>query len=242
MAQLTAARIKFIKSLSQKKYRNEERLFTVEGEKLVDEAERSGFKIVEKYYRNEIGDSAMSRISSLSSPSPVLAVVEQREITFEEYLKSSGRVESGLYLALDNIKDPGNLGTIIRVADWFGIDAIFASNETVELYNPKVVQATMGAIFRKKVIYCNLCDTLSVLSDKGLPVYGTFLDGENIHKKELTQNGVIVIGNESCGISNEVAEHIGERLFIPPYPAGAVTSESLNAAIATAIVCSIFRR
>lgn len=241
MAQLTAARIKFIKSLSQKKFRNEERLFTVEGEKMVDEAERSGFKIVEKYYRNEIGDSAMSRISSLSSPSPVLAVVEQRDITFAEYLKSSSMVESGLYLALDDIKDPGNLGTIIRVADWFGIDAIFASEETVELYNPKVVQATMGAIFRKKVIYCNLPGALSTLSGKGLPVYGTFLDGENIHRKKHTQNGVIVIGNESCGISNVVAEQIGERLFIPPYPVDAVTSESLNAATATAIVCSIFR-
>ena len=242
MTQLTAARIKFIKSLSQKKFRNEERLFVVEGEKLVDEAEKSGFKIVEKYYRNEIGDNAMSRITSLSSPSPVLGVVEQKNISFTEFLQSSIAVEEGLYLALDDIKDPGNLGTIIRVADWFGIDAIFASNETVELYNPKVVQATMGAIFRKKVIYCNLQEALSALSDKGLPIYGTFLDGENIHKKKLTPNGVIVIGNESNGISKAVEMAVGERLYIPPYPTGAVTSESLNAAIATAITCYTFRK
>lgn len=185
MAQLTAAKIKSIKSLSQKKFRNEEKLFIVEGEKLVEEAEKSGFKIVEKYYRDEIGDNAMSRISSLSSPSPVLAVVEQKNVSLDVFIQSSIAVDKGLYLALDDIKDPGNLGTIIRVADWFGIDAIFASNETVELYNPKVVQATMGAIFRKKVIYCNLKEALSALSDKGLPVYGTFLDGENIYKKNL---------------------------------------------------------
>ncbi|MDO4367944.1 MAG: RNA methyltransferase [Bacteroidales bacterium] len=242
MTQLTAARIKFIKSLSQKKFRNEEKLFTVEGEKIVEEAEKSGFKIVEKYYRDEIGDNAMSRITSLSSPSPVLAVVEQKNISFDEYINSTIAVEKGLYLALDDIKDPGNLGTIIRIADWFGIDAIFASNETVELYNPKVVQATMGAIFRKKVIYCNLQKALSALSDKGLPIYGTFLNGENIHKKKLTPNGVIVIGNESNGISKAVEKTVGERLYIPPYPAGAVTSESLNAAIATAITCYTFRK
>lgn len=242
MAQLTAAKIKSIKSLSQKKFRNEEKLFIVEGEKLVEEAEKSGFKIVEKYYRDEIGDNAMSRISSLSSPSPVLAVVEQKNVSLDVFIQSSIAVDKGLYLALDDIKDPGNLGTIIRVADWFGIDAIFASNETVELYNPKVVQATMGAIFRKKVIYCNLKEALSALSDKGLPVYGTFLDGENIYKKKLTPNGVIVIGNESNGIGKAVEETVGERMYIPPYPAGAVTSESLNAAIATAIVCYTFRK
>ena len=242
MTQLTAAKIKFIKSLSQKKFRNEERLFVVEGEKLVEEAEKSEFKVVEKYFRDEIGDNAMSRISSLSSPSPVLAVVEQKNISFTEFINSSIAVEKGLYLALDDIKDPGNLGTIIRVADWFGIDAIFASSETVELYNPKVVQATMGAIFRKKVIYCNLQETLFTLSKKGLPVYGTFLDGENIYQKKLTPNGVIVIGNESNGISKAIGRTVGERLYIPPYPAGAVTSESLNAAIATAITCYTFRK
>ncbi len=241
MAQLTAAKIKFIKSLSQKKFRNEENLFVVEGEKLVEEAEKSGFKIVEKYYRDDIGSNAMSRISSLSSPSPVLAIIEQKNISFTEFLNNSNNTENGLYLALDNIKDPGNLGTIIRIADWFGIDAIFASNETVELYNPKVVQATMGAIFRKKIIYCTLADALTVLCKKGLPIYGTFLKGENIYKKTLSRNGIIVIGNESNGISKTIEECIGERIFIPPYPAETVTSESLNAAIATAIVCSIFR-
>ncbi len=243
MAQLTAAKIKFIRSLSHKKFRNEENLFVVEGEKLVAEAEKSGFRIVEKYYKDEIGDNAMSRISSLSSPSPVLAVVEQKNLSFTEFLNSSANIAKGLYLALDDIKDPGNMGTIIRIADWFGVDAIFASEQTVELYNPKVVQATMGAIFRKKIIYCsNLADTILLLSDKGLPVYGTFLNGENIHRKALTKNGIIVIGNESNGISKKVENCIKERLFIPPYPATeAPASESLNAAIATALVCCLFR-
>lgn len=237
---MTASEIKQVKSLAQKKYRDESGLFVVEGEKMVSEALKSGFE-VEKIYRVEdIGNEAMSRITQLSSPSPVLAVLHQRFHTL------SDRLNPGLYLALDAIRDPGNLGTIIRIADWFGIEGIIASPDTVELYNPKVVQATMGAIFRVKVQYRSLTDFLpGVIASDG-DVYGTFLDGGNIYEAQLSTGAdspvVIVIGNESNGISDEVAELVTDTLFIPPYPDGVRSSESLNAAVATAITVAEFRR
>lgn len=236
---MTASEIKYIKSLSQKKFRDETGLFTVEGEKMVSEALASGFEILSVYRREEIGDEAMARISQLSNPSPVLAVVRQK-------IQDKAIINNGLYLALDSIRDPGNLGTIIRIADWFGINAILASYDTVEMYNPKVVQSTMGALFRVPVIYCDLRDTLSEVLKRGGKLYGTFLDGENIYGKSLhTGNDspvVIVIGNESFGISEGIASIVTDRLYIPEYPAGQRTSESLNAAIATAIVTAEFRR
>ncbi|MBQ3872952.1 MAG: RNA methyltransferase [Bacteroidales bacterium] len=229
---MTSAEIKYVKSLSQKKFRDEFGVFTVEGEKLVREAEKSGFVIEAKYRKEDIGDAAMERISSLSSPSPVLAVVKQPSRPFKA-------PSQGLYLALDGIRDPGNLGTILRIADWFGIDAVYASPDTVELYNPKVVQATMGAIFRVPFYTAdipNLCRSYDG------PVYGTFLDGENMYGKSLSASGIIVIGNEANGISKETAACVSDRLYIPPYPAGESGSESLNAAIATAITVAEFRR
>ena len=229
---MTSAEIKYVKSLSQKKFRDEYGVFTVEGEKLVREAEKSGFVIEAKYRKEDIGDAAMERISSLSSPSPVLAVVKQPSRPFKA-------PSQGLYLALDGIRDPGNLGTILRIADWFGIDAVYASPDTVELYNPKVVQATMGAIFRVPFYTAdipNLCRSYDG------PVYGTFLDGENMYGKSLSASGIIVIGNEANGISKETAACVSDRLYIPPYPAGESGSESLNAAIATAITVAEFRR
>ena len=229
---MTSAEIKYVKSLSQKKFRDEYGVFTVEGEKLVAEAEKSGFVIEAKYRKEDIGDAAMERISSLSSPSPVLAVVKQPSRPFEAPSK-------GLYIALDGIRDPGNLGTILRIADWFGIDAVYASSDTVELYNPKVVQATMGAIFR---VPFYTADIPSLCRTYDGPVYGTFLDGENMYRKELKATGIIVIGNEANGISKETAACVSDRLYIPPYPADDSGSESLNAAIATAITVAEFRR
>ena len=229
---MTSAEIKYVKSLSQKKFRDEYGVFTVEGEKLVAEAEKSGYVIEAKYRKEDIGDAAMERISSLSSPSPVLAVVKQPSRPFEAPSR-------GLYLALDGIRDPGNLGTILRIADWFGIDAVYASPDTVELYNPKVVQATMGAIFR---VPFYTADIPSLCRTYDGPVYGTFLDGENMYSKELAASGIIVIGNEANGISKETAACVSDRLYIPPYPAGDSGSESLNAAIATAITVAEFRR
>ena len=238
---ITTAEIKFVKSLSQKKFRDQYGVFVVEGEKLVQEALNSGFK-VEKVYRSaEIGESAMARMSSLSSPSPALAIVAR-----PADLESAVLPSSGLFLALDGIRDPGNLGTILRIADWFGADGIFASPDTVDVFNPKVVQATMGAIFRVKFHYTDIPALCRSALQAGGNVYGTFLDGENMYQKSLSNGverpSVIVIGNEANGISAATAACVSDRLYIPPYPADDSGSESLNAAVATAITIAEFRR
>jgi TrmH family RNA methyltransferase len=147
-----------------------------------------------------------------------------------------------LCLALDSVRDPGNLGTIVRVADWFGIDAVFASPDTVELFNPKTVQATMGAVFRRRVVYCDLVEVAGKFRKAGMPVYGTFLDGEDIYSQPLEQHGLIVMGSESNGIGPKMARCVSHRLFIPPYPRDAAGSESLNVAIAAAVTCALFRK
>ena len=238
---ISSREIKQIRSLATKKGREESGLFTVEGEKIVSEALASCFEVVKVYRTEEIGQEAMGRISALSTPSPALAVLRQKE-------SREPRVPSdGLILCLDSIRDPGNLGTIIRVADWFGVKEIVASEDTVELYNPKTVQATMGAIFRVNVSYCDIIRYAKDTVKSGGKVYGTFLDGENIYRKPLetgeTAPAVIVIGNESRGISREMDAVVSDRLFIPSFPGdGSLTSESLNAAIATAITLAEFRR
>ena len=234
---ITAAEIKFIKSLSQKKFRDSEGLFVVEGEKMVQEALKSGFEVERVYRKEEIGEAAMERISALSSPSPALALVRK-----PADLSSAKLPSKGLILALDGIRDPGNLGTILRIADWFGIDAVYASEDTVDVFNPKVVQATMGAIFRVKFHYADIPALCSSALKAGGRVYGTFLDGENMYRKELSASGIIVIGNEANGISKETAACVSDRLYIPPYPANDPGSESLNAAVATAITVAEFRR
>ena len=238
---ITAAEIKYVKSLSQKKFRDQYGVFVVEGEKLVQEALNSGF-MVEKVYRSaEIGESAMARMSSLSSPSPALAIVAR-----PADLESAVLPSSGLFLALDGIRDPGNLGTILRIADWFGADGVFASPDTVDVFNPKVVQATMGAIFRVKFHYTDIPALCRSALQAGGNVYGTFLDGENMYQKSLSNGverpSVIVIGNEANGISAATAACVSDRLYIPPYPADDSGSESLNAAVATAITIAEFRR
>lgn len=240
MNKLSSNTIKFIKSLHQKKYRDEHNLFIVEGEKLVNEALNSNFKIKEIYKKEDIGEEAMERVSALSSPSPILAIVEKRDNSNIDFLPKD--TNNQLVLALDGIKDPGNLGTIIRIADWFGIETIIASIGTVELYNPKVIQSTMGAIFRKNIIYCNLVDELRRYKDNGSKIFGTFLDGDNIYNSTKLQHGIIVIGSESNGISNEISRLITERITIPSFAINGIGSESLNAAVATGIVCSEFKR
>ena len=248
MAVLSANKIKFIRSLSQKKFREEHGLFIAEGEKIVQEALNSGYNVKEVYYEKEIGREAMERITCLNSPSPVLAVIEKPNFTPDSILQSISSKDSPerkpLFLALDGVKDPGNLGTIIRIADWFGIDAIFASPGSVEVYNPKVVQATMGAIFRKQVIYTDLAQVCEKFLSAGLPVYGTFLNGKNLYENLPAdkKQGLIVMGSESFGISPQLEALINNKLLIPPYPADSQTSESLNVAIATAIICAEFRR
>ena len=248
MGSISNNEIKRVKSLQQKKFRDEYDLFVVEGEKMVEEAEASGLTIEAKYLRDEIGHDAMGRISSLSSPSPVLAVVRKPS---DIYLKELSQLKEllskgGLYLGLDTIRDPGNLGTILRIADWFGIDAVFATRDTVDVFNPKVVQATMGAIFRVKMHYVDLPELSESILAAGGKVYGTFLDGINIYKRDLDTGKevpvLIVIGNESEGISESMGALVSDRLYIPPYPADTPGSESLNAAIATALTVAEFRR
>ena len=238
---MTTNEIKYIKSLSQKKFRDQTGLFVVEGEKLVAEALASRFKVEKVYRKADVGEAAMARISALSSPSPALALVH-RPVDLE----SSVLPAHGLFLALDGIRDPGNLGTILRIADWFGLDAVYASPDTVDVFNPKVVQATMGAIFRVRFHYTDIPALCRQALTAGGKVYGTFLDGRNLYERPLETGAdapaVIVTGNESNGIGPAVAALVSDRLFIPPFPGEGPTSESLNAAVATAVTVAEFRR
>lgn len=247
MGTISKNEIKKIRSLAQKKFRDELGLFTVEGEKLVAEALASSFQVENVYRRDEIGEEAMSRITMLASPSPVLAVVRKPEdchIAGGSLREAIG--PTGLYLGLDVIRDPGNLGTIVRVADWFGADAVLAAEGTVDIFNPKVVQATMGAVFRVKFHYVNLAEAANAVLEKGGKVYGTFMDGRNLYKEELETGAdspvMVVTGNEADGISPEMESLVSGRIAIPPYPADESGSESLNAAVATAITVAEFRR
>ena len=227
--------IKRIKSLSQKKFRDEYGAFVAEGEKIVDEALHSGYEIEAVYRREEIGEDRMSRISQLSSPSPVLAVIRKPA---QEQIQIPSK---GLFLGLDSLRDPGNLGTVIRIADWFGITDVICSRGTADVYNPKVVQATMGCIARVNVLYTDLCEFINSLPSD-IPVYGTFLDGDSIYGQKLSGCGLIVMGNEGNGISRALSEKISNRLLIPNYPPERAATDSLNVAVATAIICSEFRR
>ena len=225
--------IKELRSLREKKYRDSLGLFVVEGEKMVAEAMESGLEVMSVYRRDEVGDKVMERISSLTTPSPVLAVVRRPAPA----VPSPG----GLCLALDAVRDPGNLGTIMRIADWFGIDAIYASRDTVEAFNPKVIQASMGAVFRKQIIYCGLPELCRTFRAAGFQVFGTFLDGEDIYTCTLPSEGLIVMGNEADGVSVEVAAEASRRLTIPSFAKGR-GAESLNVAVAAAVTVSEFRR
>jgi TrmH family RNA methyltransferase len=231
MYKLSNNEIKQIRSLREKKYRDALGLFIVEGEKMVSEALSSGHEVVKVIRRDEVGAELMDRISTFSSPSPVMAVVKKP--------RPAVHGVSGLCLALDSVRDPGNLGTILRIADWFGVDCVFASPDSVEVYNPKVVQASMGAVLRKKIIYCDISDKCREFREAGAGVFGTFLEGENIYRTALPAEGLIVVGNEANGISDAVAAQCSARLTIPSFGGG---SESLNVSIATAIAVSEFRR
>lgn len=246
---LSKNKIKYIRSLELKKNRKEEQVFLAEGHKLVEDlmghfpcpllVATSSWLLqqgkIEAEEIIEVTQEELDKVSLQKAPQGVLAVFKQPQYELQpEVLKHS------LCLALDDVQDPGNLGTIIRLADWFGIEHIFCSMGTVDVYNPKTIQATMGAIARVKVHYCDLVSLIRSLKD--IPVYGTFLDGDNMYEKSLSTNGLIVMGNEGKGVSPEVGGLINERLYIPNYPLNRVTSESLNVAIATAVVCAEFRR
>ena len=234
--------IKLISSLHQKKFRQSNQLFIAEGVKVIQELLDAAFELEHIYITTPlftevstdkivlISDDELKKISALTVPNNCLAVFKIPSTkAFEEI---------GLILALDSVRDPGNLGTILRICDWFGIRQIICSPDTVDIYNPKVIQATMGSIARVNCIYKDL---LPLLQNTSLPVFGTFMDGENIYKMNLPQEGIIVMGNEANGISEAIEIAIKSKIAIPRF--GAIQkTESLNVATATAIILSEFRR
>ncbi|MCL2561318.1 MAG: RNA methyltransferase [Rikenellaceae bacterium] len=257
----TKADILLVRSLGDKKGRAEHGLFMVEGPKLVSEALISTLRVrrvfVAREYAEEFAmacragshstDSVqgiveevsrkdLERMSGLRTPQGVLALVEIPR----HAMPAPENLRMRLSLALDDIQDPGNLGTILRTADWFGIGDVFCSPATADCFNSKAVQASMGAVLRVRVHYTALPDLL--VRYAGLPVYGALLDGENIYDTDLTPHGIIVVGNEGSGISPAVAAAVTRKLFIPPYANAGCTSESLNVAAATSIICYEFRR
>lgn len=246
---LSKNKIKYIRSLELKKHRKEEQVFIAEGHKSVGDLLASMpcrliVATTEWLHEHptpnaleviEVSEEELTRASLQKHPQQVIGIFEQPCYTLRYEV-----VEQSLCLALDGIQDPGNLGTIVRIADWFGIEHIICSPDTADIYNPKTVQATMGAIARVKVHYTPLEPFIQGLGN--IPVYGTFLDGKNMYEESLTANGLIVMGNEGNGVSKEVAQLINRKLYIPNYPAGRQTSESLNVAVATAITCAEFRR
>lgn len=244
---ITKSKISYLKSLNTKKQRDADGVFTVETEKASLEVLKSSMKIKEIFYTSEfslkfdpsiesylISSELMQRISSLRSASSVLMVVYKPENG------ACGEICSdNLTLLLDGVQDPGNLGTIIRVADWFGVKRIYCSEDCADVYNQKVIQSTMGSITRIEVFYTNLVNLVKKFNN--IPVYGTFLDGESIYTKPLTNNGIIIMGSEGRGISKELESYVTHKLLIPSYPEDAATVESLNVGVATAITLSVFR-
>ena len=237
---LSKSQIKLITSLKQKKYRLQHGLFVVEGVKTIKELLKSDFEL-DKLYSTEtfnidakkeelISEAELNRISFLTTPNKALAIFKipkPMEVDFDQ-----------LIVALDDLRDPGNLGTIIRLCDWFGIKNLVCSQETVDCFNPKVVQATMGSITRVNVTYLDLKE---FLKQADVPSYGTFMDGTSVYSTTLSDKGILVLGNEANGISKEIESLISEKLSIPRF-GNLQATESLNVATATAIFLSEFKR
>ena len=244
---LTKNQLKLVRSLELKKNRKKEGLFVAEGPKVVGDLLRAGYnaRLVFSTTKREgailITDDELRKLSFLQHPQEVLAVFEipnHGDRLFDVNSFNQKPVPM-IALALDGIQDPGNLGTIIRIADWFGIDTIYCSEDTADAYNPKVVQATMGSLAHINIVYCDL---VALLQQYDGPIYGTLLDGNDIYQQELSEKGIIVMGNEGNGISQRVRPLITHKLLIPNFNKNSETAESLNVAIATAITCSEFRR
>ena len=245
--------IKHISSLTVKKYRTQHGEFIAEGPKIVSELTQSDLLITEIYALpdwlknnpsiqnksisiNSISDLQLKKISSLSTPNQVLAVVKIPERNFD-----TTYVRNSMVLVLDEIKDPGNLGTIIRIADWFGINHILCSENSVDTFNPKTVQASMGSICRVNVYYEDIADLISRMTIN-IPVYGAFIEGNSIYSETFKESGFMVIGNESKGISPEIETLITNKISIPTGNISTYQAESLNASIATAIICAEINR
>jgi TrmH family RNA methyltransferase len=252
---LSKKNLKFIQSLRYKKQRDNHRQFIVEGDKVVKDLMNSDWEIPHLFATpewlsrllagdkkkpgqiTELSDRELKKISTLKIPNHVLAVVMK-----PEYSISWEEIASDLTLFLEEIQDPGNLGTILRIAAWFGIKNVCCSKATADIYNPKVVQASMGALLWVKVHYIEPVSFLRECSARGIPVYGTYLDGKNIYGASLVKNGLVVLGNESRGISGDCSPFVTEKISIPGFGSPGRTIESLNVAVAAAIVCSEFRR
>ncbi|OIQ21815.1 MAG: RNA methyltransferase [Flavobacterium sp. MedPE-SWcel] len=234
--------IKLITGLQQKKYRKQYKQFFAEGAKVVQELLNSNFELQELYTTQpvfngvtnnkvtQISEAELKKISALTTPNNCLAIFK---------IPDDKKIEDkGLIMTLDDVRDPGNLGTIIRLCDWFGVKTLICSEQSVDIYNPKVVQATMGSIARVNVVYT---DVEGYLANASLPVFGTFMDGKNIYTQKLPQEGIIVMGNEANGISKAIEKKVTDKIAIPRFGSLQET-ESLNVATAAAIVLSEFRR
>ena len=252
MEKISKIQIKHVSSLKQSKFRKEFNEFVVEGEKIIDELLESDLEIVSVYGTGEwienseaklqsknieyfkVSPKELERISSLKTPNKVLAVVNIPEVLLPQKDDFND-----LILVLDKIQDPGNLGTIIRTADWFGIKHIICSENTVDVYNPKVIQSTMGSFLRIITHYTDLENFFKKEVPKDLNIYGALLDGENIYKHRFPGKGILIIGNESKGISDNIAQLVTHRISIPAHPNN--KAESLNASVAAAILMGEFR-
>ena len=237
---VTKNQIKLVTNLQQKKYRSKHKLFVVEGKKTVKELLDAGYKAFELFSDGSrdlhdfvnvevVAPAEMKQMSGQSNPSGILGVFyipESEEIVTTDWI-----------VALDSVRDPGNLGTIIRLCDWFGIKHLLCSSDTVDCYNPKVLQATMGSIARVNIVYIDLQE---YLKNSKVPIYGTFMDGTKVYGKKLPKEGILLMGNEANGISKEMEALVTERIAIPQF--GSETAESLNVATATAILLNEIRR
>ena len=243
---MTRSDIQLVRSLSDKRGRSEHGLFVAEGAKLIGELRRSNLRI-RRIFATEglfegpevecVTEKEMERLSLLKTAANSLAIVET-----PRYGLDMRSLAGRLTLALDDVQNPGNLGTIVRLADWFGIGDVVCSEATADCFNPKVVQATMGAILRVRVHYCDLEAYLAAERAAGTPIYGTFLEGDDIYRTQLSPTGIVLMGNEGRGVTPACAAQVTRKLFIPPYPAERHATESLNVAMATGIVCAEFRR
>lgn len=256
---ISSSKSKLIRSLSQKKFRDQHGLFLAEGEKIVLELvsgrSEDPFPVLELFATHEwierhrilleksgtdlttASEAEIKKVSNLKTPQPVIALVSIPRRSFDPKALLNAPV-----LALESIRDPGNLGTIIRTADWFGIRQIVCTPDSTDLFNPKVVQATMGAIFRVNVQYLELKALLESEEMEGRTVYGTFMEGENIYSTTLGQDPLVLFGNESHGLSGDITPYLHKRLTIPSFSPSFKGSESLNVASSVAVVCSELRR
>lgn len=248
---LSSAKIKFIRSLEHKKNRKDSKIFVAEGVKIVGEALLSGYNVSEIFMTEDspveiptnidthiISHKNLERISFLKTPNKILALIE-----IPEYKQEIPPIKTQIVLALDSINDPGNMGTIIRIANWYGISVILCSDDCVDCYSPKVVQSAMGSMFRTNIIYSDLHKTLAEIKQKQqVTIYSAELTGQSIYDIKLNNTGVVLIGSEAYGVSQSISLLADHKIKIPPYPVHNKNMESLNAAIATGIICAEFRR